>query len=147
LKQRILMSACLAGLQTRYDGSSDLFPGLTDLSKQNLIIPVCPEILGGLGIPRSPCRFSGGDGKKVLEGRARVIDRDGIDRTSAFVKGAKETLRVVEMVSPQIIYFREGSPSCGLHRVDMDGERQQGCGVTAAVLERTGIPIVSVETT
>jgi uncharacterized protein YbbK (DUF523 family) len=145
LKQRVLISACLAGLQTRYDGTSDPYPGLQDLLKEHLVIPVCPEILGGLGIPRSPCRFIGGDGKDVLEGQARIIDRDDIDRTSSFIKGAHETVRIVEIVSPDVVYFNEGSPSCGMNGVNIDGLKQRGCGVTTALLMRRNIPIVAVD--
>jgi uncharacterized protein YbbK (DUF523 family) len=142
---RILLSACLAGLHTRYDGSSRPHPMLDGLRSGSLLVPVCPEILGGLGIPRLSCRFSGGDGTTVLRGEAAIIDTNGIDRTSSFLRGAEETVRVVELISPDLIIFKEGSPSCGIRRVDIGGEKRQGCGVVTAMLSGRGIPIISEE--
>lgn len=141
----VLISACLAGLHTRYDGASRPHPRLSELHKLGLPVPVCPEILSGLGIPRSPCRFFGGDGRAVLMGTGRVFDRNGVDRTASFVKGAYETLRVVELVSPALILFKEGSPSCGLHRVDIEGKKRPGCGVVVALLKDRGVPILTEE--
>ena len=137
----ILISACLAGLRTRYDGCARPHRFLSLLLRRATVVPVCPEILGGLGIPRTPCRFFGGDGRRVLEREARVFDYEGVDRTKAFLRGAWETLRLVEMLLPNLIIFKEGSPSCGIRRVDIEGTRQPGCGVTAALLERTRIPM------
>jgi uncharacterized protein YbbK (DUF523 family) len=141
----VLISACLAGLHTRYDGASSPHPLLRELRKSCLLVPVCPEILGGLGIPRSPCRFTGGDGKAVLTEKARVFDREGMDRTAMFVKGAEETRRLVELVSPVLIFFKEGSPSCGVHRVDIDGKKEEGCGIAVALLRDRGIPFLTEE--
>jgi uncharacterized protein YbbK (DUF523 family) len=140
---RIVLSACLAGLRTRYDGSSRPHPLLETLRAKGVIVPVCPEILGGMGIPRLACRFSGGDGGAVLRGEARIIDTSGTDRTFSFLRGAEETARVVELISPDLIVFKEGSPSCGIRIVDVEGKKQQGCGVAAALVARSGIPMIS----
>lgn len=139
----ILISACLAGIRTRYDGGTRAHPRLKDLNELGVLVPVCPEILGGLGIPRPRCRFTGGDGIRVLEGSARVIDTSGRDCTSYFMRGAEEAKRVVELVSPRLILFKEGSPSCGVRRVDVGGSKEHGCGVTTALLRNLGIPIVT----
>lgn len=141
----VLISACLAGLHTRYDGASSPHPLLRELRNSCLLVPVCPEILGGMGIPRFPCRFTGGDGRAVLAGKAGLFDRDGLDRTAMFVKGAEETRRLMELVSPALIFFKEGSPSCGVHRVDIEGRKVEGCGVTVALLEGWGIPFLTEE--
>jgi uncharacterized protein YbbK (DUF523 family) len=116
-----------------------------ELANLATLVPVCPEILGGLGIPRSHCYFVGGDGAAVLEGRARLIDKTGIDRTSFFLRAADETRRVVELVSPALIIFKEGSPSCGIQRVDIEGSWRRGCGVVTAVLRDLDIAIISEE--
>jgi uncharacterized protein YbbK (DUF523 family) len=141
----VMISACLAGLHTRYDGASRQHPSLELLAEKTVLVPVCPEILGGLGIPRSACNFVGGDGQAVLDGTARVVDRNGIDCTQTFVRSAQEVQRIVELVRPRLIIFKEGSPSCGLRRVDIEGVRQQGCGVTTALLKRNGIATISEE--
>jgi len=138
-----MISACLAGIRSRYDGISCAHLRLEDLVKQAVLIPVCPELLGGLGIPRARCRFRGGDGRAVVAGKAQIIDASGIDRTAFFVRGAEETLRIVELTSPALILLKEGSPSCGLRRVEIEGRKESGCGVTTALLHNRGIPIIS----
>lgn len=110
-----------------------------------MLVPCCPEILGGLGVPRSPCRFVGGDGRTVLKEAARIIDTAGNDRTDAFLRGAEEVLRVCKLVQPDFVIFKEGSPSCGVRRVDIEGTKQEGCGVTTAMLESLTTPIITEE--
>jgi uncharacterized protein YbbK (DUF523 family) len=145
VKPLVMISACLAGLHTRYDGSAKPHPRLRELGALAALVPVCPEILGGLGIPRSPCHFVGGDGAAALRGEARLIDATGADRTSFFLRAADETRRMVELVCPDLILFKEGSPSCGLRRVDIAGSWQSGCGVAPAMLRDSDIAIISEE--
>lgn len=145
LRPVFLISACLAGMNTRYDGSSRPHPLLAELAARAVLVPACPEILGGMGIPRPRCRFQGGDGQSVVCGRGKVIDIDGKDRTSAFLSGAQEVRRIVELIRPDLIVFKEGSPSCGLRRVDVEGRKEQGCGVTTAFLGELGIPVITEE--
>jgi len=139
----VVISACLAGISVRYDGGSKPHSALEHLARETILIPVCPEILGGLGVPRPRCHFVAGDGNAVLRNTASVMDEHGNDRTSAFLRGAEETLRIVELVSPTLIVLKEGSPSCGLRSVDIQGERKPGCGVTTALLRGRHIPIVT----
>jgi uncharacterized protein YbbK (DUF523 family) len=73
------------------------------------------------------------------------MDEHGNDRTAAFLRGAEETLRIVRLVSPALIIFKEGSPSCGLRRVDIHGESTRGGGVTTALLRGASIPLISEE--
>lgn len=145
MSPRILISGCLAGLRVRYNGVALPHPWLEDLTKRAVLFPCCPEILGGLGVPRSPCRFVGGDGRAVLKGQARVFDNQGIDRTGAFLRGAEEVLHQCRLVQPDLIIFKERGQSCGLHSVDIEGRKQLGCGVATAVLEFLGIPIIAEE--
>lgn len=118
---------------------------LATLRAARVLVPVCPEILGGLGIPRLPCRFSGGDGHAVLGGKARIIDTKGSDRTLSFLRGAYETARVVELISPDLIIFKEGSPSCGIRKIDIEGKKEHGCGVVTAMMTKSGILMISEE--
>ena len=85
------ISACLLGKPCRYDGGSK--PHATVAQSLGDALPVCPECLGGLPIPRAPSEIQGGDGTDVLAGRARVMSRDGQDVTEAFLKGAKTALQ------------------------------------------------------
>jgi uncharacterized protein YbbK (DUF523 family) len=144
-KRIVLMSACLAGLRTRYDGKSRPHPLLDYIAENRIIVQVCPETLGGMGIPRPASRFMGGDGTAVLRGNARVEDAFGKDRTLEFVRGAEETLAMVRLVGPDLIIFKEGSPSCGLNRIDLAGQKTGGVGVATALLSTTGIPIITEE--
>ncbi|MCK4510391.1 DUF523 domain-containing protein [bacterium] len=141
----IIVSACLVGLKTRYDGDDNLIEAIRELVARGEAIPICPEQLGGLPTPRTPADLSGGDGGAVLDGAASVVDRNGIDVTEAFRRGAEESLSVARMTGATLAILKERSPSCGLRRVWIDGELADGRGVTAALLERHGVRIESEE--
>jgi uncharacterized protein YbbK (DUF523 family) len=79
-----LVSACLLGVPTAYDGGARLQAGLISLTAQGQVVPVCPEVAGGLRVPRLPAEIAGGDGDDVLEGRARVVTVVGADVTEAY---------------------------------------------------------------
>ena len=90
----VVVSACLLGRACRFDGRDKFTPELAFLLEGRHVIAVCPEELGGLGTPRPACRISGGDGADVLDGKARIIDAEGIDRTDAFISGARAGLKL-----------------------------------------------------
>ena len=127
-----LVSACLLGLPTRYDGLSCPSAECRRQLAGALWVPVCPEQLGGLSTPRSPADLVGGNGAKVLVGSARVVNRDGIEVTAQFVKGAEVVLSLARELSVAGVFLKSGSPSCGCGRVT---------GVTAALLLRDGFPL------
>jgi uncharacterized protein YbbK (DUF523 family) len=143
MKAPLFISACLAGLITRYDGKTRSHPRLADLADQWVLVPICPEILGGLGIPRPQCRFRGGDGVAVLEGVAQVMSITGEDCTDAFLRGAREVKKLAELVRPDYALLKDNSPSCGVHNVDVEGTKQPGRGITAAVLGNMGIRLLT----
>jgi uncharacterized protein YbbK (DUF523 family) len=143
MRPPVAISACLAGLNTRFDGGARPHELLQDLARQSVLIPLCPEIFGGLGIPRVRCRFVGGDGRTVLAGAAAVTDENNDDRTEAFIRGAYAALAAVRLAEPRIIIFKDGSPSCGVNRVDIDGQVSPGCGVTTALLQYRGYSVIS----
>jgi uncharacterized protein YbbK (DUF523 family) len=95
-------------------------------------IPVCPEQLGGLPTPRTPADLVGGQGGEVLNGRARVITRNGVDVTEQFIRGAQQVLRIALEQQVAGAFLKSGSPSCGVGDV---------LGVTAALLKSKGIPV------
>lgn len=142
--QRILISACLAGEAVRYDGTDLLLDDgrLEKLRQAGLLLAVCPEVAGGLTVPRSPVEIVGSGGDAVLDGRARVVGRDGTDVTAAFIAGAHETLRLARAQGVAAAILTERSPSCGssiIYSGDFDGVRRSGSGVTAALLRCHGI--------
>ncbi len=127
-----LVSACLAGLRTRYDGLVKFNPLCMEAVRGFHWVPICPEQLGGLPTPRTPADLAGGDGADVLSGRARVIARNGEDVTEAFILGAEQVLAIAEMLKPAGIFLKARSPSCGLTPV---------AGVTAALLRSKGYAV------
>jgi uncharacterized protein YbbK (DUF523 family) len=102
--------------------------------------------LGGLSTPRPPAEVFGGTAEDVLSGKARVIQCDGTDVTDAFLRGAREVLKLARLVQPELIIFKENSPSCGV-KIVYDGTHTHrlipGCGVTTALLQKNGFKVVS----
>lgn len=134
----ILASACLCGEKCRYDGQSAPHPLLMELHARGLVVPVCPEVLGGLSVPREPCERRG----------SRVVDRTGRDLTEAFARGAAMVLAIAGEKGITRAVLKERSPSCGV-RVVYDGtfssRRIPGQGITAALLRESGLAVVSEE--
>ena len=133
----IAVSKCLAGYACRYDGCEKGTDEMIRMEKEGLAICVCPECLGGLPTPRPPCEIVGGDGADVLRGRARVIDINGKDQSEAFIRGAKETLRILREKRIDRVILKQRSPSCGMGEVydgSFSGGIKRGNGVTTALL-------------
>ncbi|MGB3209685.1 MAG: DUF523 domain-containing protein [Desulforhopalus sp.] len=127
-----LISACLVGLCTRYDGQTKANQDCPVHIKTTDWIPVCPEQLGGLPTPREAADIIGGDGRDVLAGKARVVTKSGVDVTAAFIRGAKQVLYITRLRSISIAYLKARSPSCAVNGT---------IGVTAALLRSNGIEV------
>ncbi len=143
----ILVSACLLGVDCRYDGENSRNQDVLDYIKEKDlgVIPVCPEQLGGLPTPRNPSVISDG-GKKVLEGGAEVIMEGGKDVTQEFKKGAEEALKLAKIFDVEKAILKSGSPSCGKNVIPRNfREKTEGSGVTAALLKDNGIEVISEE--
>lgn len=133
-----LCSACLLGVPCRYDGQAKPNSKVISLLKEEVLIPVCPEQLGGLPTPRGPF--------EILEGR--VVDASGQDFTAAFKRGASETLKIAEANGINEAILKQGSPSCGCGRTydgSFSGRTIVGDGMTAALLKRHGIRVITEE--
>jgi len=142
----ILVSACLLGTNCKYNGGNNFTPKLLELKKENNIIPVCPEELGGLLTPREPCEIQNGAGKEVLKGKSRVMNKIGEDVTAGFIKGAKETLALAKQNSCSLAVLKERSPSCGcgiIYDGTFSGRLKEGNGVTAQLLLDNGIVVMT----
>ncbi len=138
----ILVSACLAGIPCRYDGGSSPEPEIQMLVARGVAVPFCPEVAGGLPVPRPPAEISGGDGRDVLEGRAKVLREDGVDVTEAFLQGAFKALELARRLGVNRAILKARSPSCGvslIHDGSFTGSLREGMGVTAALLWKEGI--------
>ena len=144
----LLVSACLVGIPCRYDGGSCSHDQLQALAAQGDVLPICPEVSGGLPPPRPPAEIQGGDGGDVLEGRARVVNIEGKDVTAEFLAGAQKALRVARCRSIKEAILKARSPSCGVGQIydgSFSGRLVEGNGVTAALLKREGIIVKNEE--
>jgi len=143
-REVVLVSACLCGVCCRFDGKDDLSDELMDRLADCLVVPVCPEQLGGLATPRVPADFRDGSGPEALDGQARLVRRDGVGVTDAFVRGAREALKIAARVGARRAFFHERSPSCGVESVYVEGSLVPGCGVATALFRRSGIEVTAV---
>ncbi len=145
--ERILVSACLLGEKVRYDGGDCATHGLLDVwQQQGRIVPFCPEIAGGLTVPRPAAEIQCGTAGDVLTGTARVKRSNGTDVTGAFVDGAERALAQCWEHHIKIAVLKEGSPSCGSAQVNdgrFSGRKIKGQGVTANLLSGHGISVFS----
>ena len=146
--KKILASACLLGELVRYN--HEILPKcpliLKEWEQDGRVIAVCPEVIGGLPVPRAPAEIQGGDGKGVLAGKACVINIQGQDVTQAFLTGARETMRLAEENDIEYAILKARSPSCGKKAIydgSFSGRLIEGQGVTAALLEQSGIQVLN----
>jgi len=140
----VLVSACLLGLSTRYDGGTETHPTLAAFARDHRVVPVCPEQLGGMPTPRPKSSLAGGDGAAVIKGAAKVLSESGRDVTQNFLRGATQTAALVKLTGARFAVLKEKSPSCGVLKVHIDGRLVDGCGVTTAVLKTLGIEVFVV---
>ena len=133
-EMNILVSACLLGVHCRYDGNGVLQEEIKQLSKEHHLIPVCPEIFGGLATPRDPAERIG----------ECVITKKGEDVTAQYTKGAEEVLQLCKFYDCHYAILKERSPSCGYGKIydgAFCGTLIEGNGVTAQLLADYGVEI------
>ena len=131
----VLVSACLMGFGCRYDGGARRLACLDALGERHVLIPVCPEVMGGLPTPRPPSEIRNG----------RVITRDGRDVTQAFLRGAQEAARLAQACGCECALLKERSPSCGLGQVydgTFTGTLTDGDGLCARLLVGRGLRVI-----
>lgn len=144
----IIVSACLCGINCKYNGGNNLNKHVLELFKSGKAIPVCPEQLGGQSTPRGAHEIINGNGEDVLKGAARVMGPEGDDATCEFIKGARETLKIAKDCGAVEAILKARSPSCGLSVIydgTFSGNKTQGNGVTAELLLNNGIKIYTEE--
>lgn len=133
--ETLLISACLLGIACRYDGLSKPLDAeiIEQLRKRYHLIPICPEIMGGLPTPRIPSEISP-DG--------RVLRKDGGDVTENYIRGAREALRLAEIFHCKTALLKERSPSCGTGKIyngTFSKTLTDGNGIAAELLQKNGI--------
>ena len=148
-KSVFIVSACLLGERVRYDGKCRAItdPRLIKALREGRAVPVCPEVLGGLAVPRPPCEIEkGASSRDILARKAKITDQRGRDFTPAYVSGAKKALGAARSCGAAAALLKESSPSCGSHTVH-DGtfarRKVPGQGVAACLLEGAGVRVFS----
>ena len=136
----ILVSACLLGINCKYDGGNNFNQKVFDLVKEGKAIPVCPEQLGGLKTPRIPSEI------KMIDGKRCVINSEGEDVTENFEKGAIEVLKLAKELDIKKAVLKSKSPSCGVNKIysgNFDKQLVDGNGITADLLIKNGIEVIT----
>lgn len=137
-----IVSACLAGVNCRYDGKNNLDKRILELVKRGEAILVCPEQLGGLTTPRDPSEI-------VYEnGIIKVKSIKNKDVTDNFERGAVEVLKLAKEIGTEKAILKSKSPSCGcgiIYDGTFSGKLIQGNGVTAKLLIKNGIEVLTEE--
>ncbi|HEY0839171.1 MAG TPA: DUF523 domain-containing protein [Vulgatibacter sp.] len=148
--EKILISACLLGERVRYDGR-DARAGVALLDgwrEEGRLVAICPEVAGGLPVPRPAAEIVGGRGAEVWAGSARVVTAAGDDVTAHFLAGARAALALARRHGVRVAVLKERSPSCGsssVHDGSFAGRRVPGMGVTTALLRAEGVQVFSDE--
>jgi len=146
-RRPVLVSACLLGLPTRYDGQSKHSAEvLAYLDREQLLaVPVCPEQLAGLPTPREKTCFRKGTGMDVLADGGEVVSGSGKVMNEIFLHGARLTLAIARLTGCTLAILKERSPSCGVHQICREQGPTAGEGVTTALLVREGLTVFSEE--
>ena len=134
-KRSILISSCLVGVNCRYDGGHCYSEHVAKLQQSIKLVPICPEVMGGLETPRSP---------QEIQSDGRIITRDGIDVTAQFKLGARLSLETAKEHGCDVAIFKSKSPSCGRGEIydgTFSGKLIPGNGVTTNLLLQNGIRV------
>ena len=136
----ILVSACLAGINCKYNGGNNYNEKVFNLVKEGKAIPVCPEQLGGLTTPREPSEI------KIIDNKRYVINSEKIDVTKEFEKGAEEVVALAKKLDIKKAILQTRSPSCGKGKIysgNFDRNLVDGNGILAGMLLRNGIEVIN----
>ena len=146
-KEKILASACLLGENVRFDGK---ILKITDerifkWAKEKRFVPICPETMSGLLVPRVPCEIEPGKtAQDVLEGKGKILGQDGRDYTEDYLFGAQASVNLAKRHHVRVAILKQRSPSCGTHQV-YDGyfssNLVDGTGITALLLQQSGVKV------
>ena len=135
---KVIVSACLLGENCKYNGGNNYSEKVVQFLKGREVIPVCPETLAGLGIPRTPIEMCGD----------RVISKDGVDVTDCLIRAVKTILSQIADEDIECAVLKSRSPTCGVKQVydgTFTGTLVDGSGILAAALKMFGIPVIDAE--
>lgn len=135
---KILVSACLLGENCKYNGGNNYDENLMKVIQGHEIIPICPEVMGGLTTPRIPAEIVDG---KVMTNSGECVDKE-------FRKGASLALDIAADNKPDLIILQSRSPSCGVNEIydgTFTGKKIKGSGIFAELLTKNGYKIIDIE--
>jgi uncharacterized protein YbbK (DUF523 family) len=135
-KINLIISSCLCGNNTKYNGGNNLIDKLELLEEKFNLITICPEVFGGLSTPRNPSEIKGN----------KVFSNTGVDVTKNFYDGALKALEILKQYNAKYALLKEGSPSCGVHKIydgTFSGKKIPGFGVTTKMFKELGIKVYS----
>ena len=144
--QKVLISSCLLGFPVRYNGKGYSIESqfIQTWLKEGRLISYCPEVAGGLSVPRPAAEIVGGDGQDVIDQKAEVLTRTREDVSDAYLRGTKKAVDAVRMNHIRIAILKSNSPACGFGSIydgTFSGILRSGDGVTAAALNAEGVMI------
>ncbi|MBQ2990417.1 MAG: DUF523 domain-containing protein [Clostridia bacterium] len=135
---KIMVSACLLGENCKYSGGNNRSEKVLEFIKGHEVFPVCPEVMGGLSVPRSPAEIVGGE----------VISREGVSVDAQFRAGAQKALEIAQREKIDLAILQPRSPSCGAREVydgTFSGKRIPGHGVFAGMLMKNGFSVMDAD--
>jgi uncharacterized protein YbbK (DUF523 family) len=143
----IVVSACLLGAPVRYDGGDRRSGAVERATAGRSVLPLCPELLAGMGCPRPAIHFARGNGDTLVSdpGAAAVLDDAGVDRTPALLVGARRALALAQAAGAREAILKERSPSCGCRQIHGPGGVLPGRGAFAALAAAAGLACRSDE--
>lgn len=137
--ETILVSACLLGDNVKYNGGNNYDPRIEQLKELYDIVPICPEVFGGLSTPRTPSEIKGDS----------VFTKDGRDVTFQYNEGAHKVINIVNFFHIKKALLMERSPSCGVNKIyngKFNGTLIDGMGYTAKLLKSKGVELFTLDT-
>lgn len=135
---KVLVSACLLGENCKYNGGNNYDPAVMEFIKDQDVIPVCPEMMAGLGCPRTPIEIANGV----------VVDRNGNNVDAAIRKAVAQALEMIRDEEIQCAILKSRSPTCGVHQIydgTFTGTLIDGAGVFAQALKDAGYRVMDAE--
>lgn len=135
---KVMISACLAGINCKYNGGNNLHSDLMAWLEDKQVITVCPETAGGLPVPRNP--------GEIVAGVVRNADGRSVD--AEYRSGAEKMLAIAMQEKPALVILQSRSPSCGVNQIydgTFSGRKIPGSGVFAALMKANGFRVLDVE--